>query len=119
MSPIPAWDDLMVNLGLEPSAPRRQPASRPGAITKCGTAAGWDRHRRRNEPPCDPCREAKNAARLKARRARGVTPLKIAECGTAAGAHRHWRYGEPVCEPCRAARAEASRAQRAKRKASS
>lgn len=116
MSPVD-WDDLMVSLGLEPSTPRRQPKPNPTLANKCGTTAGWERHYRRKEPPCDACREAKNEARRKACRARGVAPLKIADCGTASGAHRHWRRGEPVCEPCRAARAEARRAQRAARKA--
>ena len=116
MTNLPEWDELMVNLGLEPSTPRRQPQRRPGAISQCGTTAGWERHYRRNEPPCDPCREAKTEARRRARRARSVAPLKIAECGTASGAHRHWRRGEPVCEPCRVARAADSRAQRAAKK---
>ncbi|MEV8353153.1 hypothetical protein ACFVTT_23455 [Streptomyces niveus] len=119
MTNLTDWDDLMVNLGLEPSTPKRQPKRRPSAITQCGTAAGWDRHYRRNEPPCDACRKAKNEARTKARRASGVGPLKIAECGTASAAHRHWRRGEPICEPCRVARAAALRAQRAAKKEAS
>lgn len=27
----------------------------------CGTYAGWNRHVSRDEPPCDPCREAQRA----------------------------------------------------------
>lgn len=30
---------------------------------KCGTYAGHQRHRRRNEPPCDACRDGRNAYR--------------------------------------------------------
>ena len=34
---------------------KQPPAGGPG---KCGTYAGWNQHQRRDEEPCDPCREA-------------------------------------------------------------
>lgn len=30
--------------------------------SKCGERGGWQIHYRRGEPPCEPCREARNAA---------------------------------------------------------
>ena len=50
------------------SAPRpeRKP---PEPLQECGTNAGWTRHRRNNQDPCEPCREAHNAANRAYRRA--------------------------------------------------
>lgn len=41
--------------GLDPA-----PAWKPDTAT-CGTRSGVNAHRRRNEPICDPCRQAENA----------------------------------------------------------
>lgn len=42
-----------------------------------GTNAGYQQHRRRSIPPCEPCREARNAYDTRRRRERG-TPARIA-----------------------------------------
>ena len=42
-------------------------AHRPHAVrvrkVRCGTRAGYERHLKRNEPPCQPCRNAEVAAK--------------------------------------------------------
>jgi hypothetical protein len=43
-------------------------------MSTCGTSAGYYRHRRRDEPPCDACRAAK-MERVRANRARALASL--------------------------------------------
>lgn len=38
----------------------QDPRADPSDTGKCGTNAGWARHRKRTERPCDPCRLAHN-----------------------------------------------------------
>lgn len=113
------WDDLMISLGLEPSTPRISPlyllAHPP---VPCGTVSGFNRHNTNGEPPCQACRDARNAAQ-NARRAAKRPPKPVSlkkkptprkkpkpqpaprEHGTPRGARQHWKYGEPVCNACR------------------
>lgn len=106
MTTTPAnWDDLMVNLGLEPS---NRPRRRHTAVTpaQCGTEAGCNRHYELAEKPCAPCLEAKRTRNRERDRARGVRERASygSGCGTPAGAKLHRRRGEPICEPCREAK---------------
>lgn len=85
-------------------------------LEPCGTNAAALRHRRRGEPLCVPCREAKNAyAReigAKRRRAEGkpVRPKVVErEHGTLVGWRQHKNRDEEVCEPCRLAKSAQSR----------
>lgn len=68
--------------------------STPMTVVAHGTNAGYQRHRRRGDQACQPCREAHSAyARLR----RSVqSPLH----GTKRGVRLHLRYGSPVCEAC-------------------
>ncbi|MEU3162230.1 hypothetical protein ACPCAJ_21290 [Streptomyces griseoincarnatus] len=43
-----------------PSKPK--PKRKPKPVVRCGTMQGYRRHHRRQDPPCDPCREAKRLA---------------------------------------------------------
>lgn len=89
--------------------PKREP--RKVELAPCGTIGAYNRHRRKGEPICDPCREAQRINqkqrrdRIKAERAN--TPLTPAvtrdKCGTRAGANYHRDHGEHKCEPCKEA----------------
>jgi hypothetical protein len=91
----------------------------------CGTLTGRNRHARRGESMCDPCRERYNAWQRefkdKRRAATGGSKRKPAQCGTPSGARAHRRKGEEVCQPCLEARRADGRRQwyerEAKRKA--
>lgn len=81
---------------------------------ECGTVAGYHRHYRAGETPCEWCRAAQNDYRrewrqLGRRKARNVQP-----CGTAAGYKRHRRDGEEACVACKEANAEAGRLRKAR-----
>jgi hypothetical protein len=55
---------LRTNLGIRPGPSNRTAIARlkqPVNNDMCGTYAGWGRHMRAHERPCEPCREAKNA----------------------------------------------------------
>lgn len=79
-----------------------------------GTERGEKQHRRRNDPPCQPCLDAANRAK-KDREARTAAkqPPRVAECGTYSGYKKHRRKGEEQCDPCREARNSYEREQRA------
>lgn len=69
---IPGWDPAAT------PAPPRQPRSSPEAAASaglgpCGTRFGYEYHRRRNDPPCQACADARNAYRRQ-RRADGGNP---------------------------------------------
>lgn len=71
--------------------------------SRCGTDAGYHRHRRAGTRPCLACCDAHNAAE-QARLARGTAaPRPLMPCGTPAAYRRHLRRGEPACDACRAA----------------
>ena len=78
----------------------------------CGTASGYNRHRRKKEKACQPCvaanREAnrkKDAQRRAKKRAEKEGRVKVLKpCGTSAAAKRHQRNGEPLCDACQEAR---------------
>lgn len=80
-------------------------------LAPCGTIGAYNRHRRKGETICDPCREAQRINqkqrrdRIKAERAN--TPLTPAvtrdKCGTRAGANYHRDHGEHKCDPCKEA----------------
>jgi hypothetical protein len=65
---------------------------------KCGTLAGFYRHRRIREECCDAC--------LKVRK---ITRRKKPKCGTYSGYYKHIRNKEETCIPCRKAQAEYAR----------
>jgi hypothetical protein len=50
----------------DPNTP--PPGRHPRPIPPCGTIAAYSRHRRRGEPPCDPCRKANSETSLRNRR---------------------------------------------------
>lgn len=52
-------------------------------FANCGTVAGADKHRRRREKPCDPCREAVNAAARDLRRRKAEQKAKEAAADAA------------------------------------
>lgn len=63
-----------------------------------GTVKGWDLHKRRGTPSCEPCRVA-HREDMRARYGGRKVPLE--PCGTEAAFQRHHRQGEPPCPPCR------------------
>lgn len=68
----------------------------------CGTNAGYNRHRYRNEQPCAECKEAKSAYN----QARSTTRnLAMNKCGTDRGYHQHRRRNEQPCPACKEAHA--------------
>lgn len=82
-----------------------RPAKGPGARAACGTPAGYYRHRRENDSPCDACRqantEAKNASyAAPVKRPRQLKPIAH---GTIRGARQHYYRKEPLCPECRQA----------------
>ena len=50
----------------------------------CGTVAGYSRHQRRSEPPCDSCRLAKRAYNAEAQRRHRIEALETIRVPTAA-----------------------------------
>lgn len=70
-------------------------------LARCGTDAGYHRHRYYNECPCDDCKVAHTATDKRDRKHRGVA-LGPVECGTPRGWENHVRRGEN-CYPCHAA----------------
>lgn len=100
--------------GLTPRERRDiQRSGRPPTIThQCGTENGAHQHYRRNEPPCQACREASNEARRRQRNKKSrnsAPPTPNIKCGTEAGAKRHATRGEQTCDPCRQASTDARR----------
>lgn len=47
------------------------------AESPCGTVSAYKRHLRRNETPCDPCRDAKRNAQRDARKLPGAITNKV------------------------------------------
>ena len=80
---------------------------------QCGTPAGYSRHRRIGEEPCDACRQGNreyNRAMDKRKREKRKAeskpvpkPRELKPCGTTAAARRHHRKGEELCDLCREA----------------
>jgi hypothetical protein len=82
-----------------------RPRKGPGARAACGTPAGYYRHKREGNTPCDACRkantEAKNADyNAPVKRPRQLKPI---EHGTPQGARKHYYRKEQPCEACRVA----------------
>lgn len=75
----------------------------------CGTLRAHQRHVRRHDPVCIPCRQA----RRDYDRGRYVKRRVIEPCGTDGAYQRHLRNGEPTCQKCRDAHAEQGRTSRA------
>ena len=71
-----------------------------GPIQPCGTMGGYQRHRKRLEPTCLPCRKAKAAYDRDRYRER----LRDERHGTVAGWRKHRKSGEIPCERCTEAR---------------
>jgi hypothetical protein len=73
----------------------------PRKLMPCGTNAAYVRHVRRNEPTCQPCRDAH--AEYGREHVDGGRPRGVAKCGTQAGYDKHLRRREETCAECRAA----------------
>src|SRR5690606_21478194 len=110
----------------------REPKPRPRTYTtrnevRCGTHQGYDKHRRRGETPCQPCRDAHNARqreynkrRALERNANGTNkirskynneypPIPEELHGTMKGVGRHKHRREELCDPCKEAQATYAR----------
>lgn len=81
--------------------PKQQPA-------RCGSEAGYYRHRRSGEDPCDRCQAAKSQAEHRRRQDR----KQLAVCGSEAGYRRHYREDTERCAACIEAHRERNRKQR-------
>lgn len=92
-----------------------EPDLEPAAVkvfnpSKCGTEAGWKRHRAFGNDACRPCKDAINAYHrdYQARRRAGIVMVREFNpdmCGTTTGYSRHKRHDVPTCRPCLDARA--------------
>ncbi|WP_291279197.1 hypothetical protein [Galactobacter sp.] len=71
-------------------------------LSRCGTTAGYARHRYHNEEQCDACKIAHAAADNKRGRKHTGKVLGPVQCGTRRGWENHSRRGE-MCYPCKAA----------------
>lgn len=82
-----------------------RPAKGPGARAACGTPAGYYRHRREDDEPCDACRRANADAKNANYNAPVKRPqqLKPIAHGTPQGGRQHYYRKDPLCEPCRVA----------------
>lgn len=89
--------------------PVRVPKPRPASQAKCGTTAGFHKHRYNQEPVCDPCRLAHNEYQRGRYKAAEAKPKKEPKHGTPGGRTNHVRNKEPVCDPCRLAYNKATR----------
>jgi len=69
-----------------------------GEHSTCGTPAGYRRHYRLREQPCEECRDAYNAHE---RATYAPKPLPRQPCGTPTGYKRHYKRRERPCQPCR------------------
>jgi hypothetical protein len=80
----------------------RFPAAKsPAPAKQCGSNAAYQRHLRRKEEPCDPCKDARKAYMGEYRG--GGFGRRVQPCGTYAAHRRHLRKGEEPCEPCKVA----------------
>lgn len=71
---------------------------------KCGTTAGWHRHRRAAGPPCEPCRQAWNSYYRVQRGGDLLAPLRTVECAWCADTFRTTKRVRRFCsDKCRAA----------------
>lgn len=66
--------------------------------SKQGTNAGYQRHKRAGEEPCEECRKAH--AEYYAEQRRKKKEKSIDKCGTNAGYQRHLYNDEPPCKLC-------------------
>lgn len=98
------------------TAPQAAVKKPPTHDPRCGTKAGYMAHYRRDEGPCDPCKDANNAARPeRPRRREPRPPVQREVCGTSEGGSRHSKNGERWCAPCRQARSEKLQSRRPSR----
>ena len=81
---------------------------------KCGTDAGYQRHKYYKTPKCQPCKDAHTASQ-RAWIARKRITMR-SQCATYPGYMRHKRAGEPACDMCRAAYAQYMRDYRNQRR---
>lgn len=73
----------------------------------CGDKRMYDLHIRRGETPCDPCKRAAAADRVRRRDGAGKRTPPV--CGEARMYRKHLARGETPCDDCRAANAAADR----------
>ena len=67
---------------------------------RCGTYAGYKRHRYLKESICDPCRVARNDYTKNYNHSHGTTPFVSAKCGTRSGYEAHRVKKEDPCLDC-------------------
>lgn len=103
----------------KPRAPRTGAWSNGREPAKCGTVAGYQRHRKTlKEPACQPCKDAAAEYRRELEHRRGRSkPRTYQPCGTNAAHQRHLALGETPCEPCSEAHKAYQREQYARTKA--
>ncbi|MEV2277760.1 hypothetical protein AB0I72_19450 [Nocardiopsis sp. NPDC049922] len=82
----------------------------------CGTRQGYQRHLRRKEDPCEPCRHANRQKPQKATPDAPARPRKPIKHGTPAGYSQHRYRGEQPCADCTRAASAAQRARREKKR---
>ena len=82
---------------------------------KCGTDAGYQRHKYYKTPKCQPCKDAHSAAQS-AWLTRKHTTMR-GQCATYPGYMRHKRAGEQPCGMCLDAYAQYMRAYRERKAA--
>lgn len=92
------------------------PTKRPNGCNGKPGDSGRNRHKRRNEPTCQQCREAANHANRERRRGQPL-PRPLHPCGTFAAATRHRNKNERLCIPCQIAEAKYHANLRAKKRA--
>lgn len=70
-------------------------------LKPCGTDAAYQRHLRRRETPCDPCKDAHAIKRCNERGGNHTGQRRgPVQCGTYAGATGHRKRGEKTCFAC-------------------
>jgi hypothetical protein len=76
----------------------------PTEDERCGTNAGHQAHKVRDEFPCELCRLANASVQRDWRRAKGVPAATVVVCGTRGGYKKHVEQKEEPCLPCKQAR---------------
>ncbi len=93
-----------------PAAPKPQvPRKRYKKHPRHGSVAGYRRHQKANEPPCDECLAATREHWRKYKRRVRRPPSPPSPCGTYNAYKRHQRHGETPCDECAEAQREYNR----------
>ncbi|MFW5415064.1 hypothetical protein J0910_00520 [Nocardiopsis sp. CNT-189] len=105
----PARPPVPASLRPAPVAAAPPKAAKQKTAVECGTYAGYQRHLRRREDPCGPCREANRAKPQKADGYASTRRRKPIAHGTERGYRQHLYRGEQTCADCRRAVRDAQR----------